>query len=107
MFEPNVRIRRLFEDMCSLTGRKPKSTTAPGFLALTEEIARVMQVQPGWVSAYIPVGYEPVAHDLNEIEIAQARQNVLDLLYEYGNDRTYSNLMKIIYELVLAHSTIT
>lgn len=73
MFEPNVRVRRLFEDMCSLLGRKPKSTTVSGFLSLTEEVARVMQVQPGWIFASIPVGSGPDAHNFNPIEIALMR----------------------------------
>lgn len=104
MFDPNVRVRRLFEDMCNLMGRKPKVTTTLGFLSLTSEIARVMQVQPEWMLASIPDTCQCDHIDYSPVEVAILRQKIIDQLYELSGEPTYDNLMIIIYTLAQAYS---
>lgn len=104
MFDSNVRVRRLFEDMCNLIGRKPRVTTTLGFLSLTSEIARVMQVQPEWVLESVPDTYQCDNIDYSPVEVAILRQKIIGQLYELSGEPTYDNLMIIIYTLAQAYS---
>lgn len=106
MFEPNVRVRRLFEDLCHLAGRKPDNTLAPAFLSLTEEIARVLQVQPDWTFATLPEDTDvDITVNLEDIEKAVMKQKIFDSLYDYANSRTYDDLMKVLLLLVMCFSS--